>query len=280
MVGWARETPWRQGHLLTDEAVDKLKLSSSKVKDHPLVIVATHDCDLVQSPEKEPSVELVVGLQIANLDGNSTHGKSSRTLHLVFEGDEPIMAEFVITDKCSVPKDDLSLFLPENRFRLSPANLRTFQRWLASRYLRSAFPDEFERRLVNETKLAESIRKVLKSQSEWITAVFFDVDEGLHITHVGIDDVYLLDIILLYAIEPDYEKAEAAAKATKEEIENAFKRKLFDESSGKWKWIELRNVDAVSEEALSYRAFTLLNRWRLDYISLGIEPQQPILSEQ
>lgn len=280
MAGWTRETPWRQGHLLTDEAVEKLKLSSDKVTDRPLVIVAAHDCDLVQSPEREPSVELVVGRRIASLDGNSTHGKSPRTLHLVFEGDEPLMAEFVITDKCSVPKDALSPFSPEHRFRLSQANLRTFQRWLASRYLRSAFPDEFERRLVHETKLAESIRKAVKPHGEWITAVFFDLDDGEVVTHDGMDDTYVLDVILLYSIDLNPRESESAAKAAKEEVENAFRRKLLDRSSGKWKWIELRNVDVISEEILSYRASTLLNRWRLDYVSLGAEPQQSILSEQ
>ena len=280
MAAWTRETPWRQGHLLTDEAVEKLNLSSDEVTEDLLVVVATHDCDLVQSPQKEPNVEVVVGHRIAGLDGNSTHGKSSRTLHVVFEGEEPLMAEFVITEKRSISKDFLCRFAPENRFRLSKESLGTFQRWLASRYRRSAFPDEFERRLKNETKLAEAMRKALKPHGESIIAVFFDIDEGAQVAHCGIDDVYVLDVILLYASETDGGKAESAAKTAKEQIEKAFRTKLFDESSGKWKWIELRNVDAYSDAVFSYRDSTLLNRWRLDYVSLGAEPPQPVLSEQ
>jgi hypothetical protein len=279
MSAWTRETPWRQGHLLTDEAVKKLNISSDEVTEDLLVVVATHDCDLAQLPQKEPTVEVVVGHRIASLDGNNTYGKSSRTLHVAFEGEEPLMAEFLITEKRGVSKDSLCHFAPESRFRLSKENLATFQRWLASRYRRSAFPDEFERHL-HETRLTEAIRKAVKPYGESIIAVFFDIDGGEQVAHCGIDDVYVLDVILLYASEPDYEKAESAAKIAKEKIEKAFRAKLLDESSGKWKRIELRSVNAFSDEALSYRASTLLNRWRLDYVSLGAEPPQPVLSEE
>jgi hypothetical protein len=107
----------------------------------------------------------------------------------------------------------------------------------------------------------------------------FDVDEGEEKARVGEDDVYILDITLIHATEPDFAKAEAAADTAKKAIEEAFKNKLFDKESGKWKFIELRYVDVLSEEALTYRQFTLMKRWRLDYVSLGAEPQQPTVPE-
>ena len=109
--------------------------------------------------------------------------------------------------------------------------------------------------------------------------MLFDVDEGVELVRNGPHDVYLLDITLLHATEPDFAKAEAAANTAKRAIQSDFERKLFDAQTGQWQSIELRYLDVMSEEALTYRQFTLLKRWRLDHISLGAEPQQPLLAE-
>lgn len=280
MTKWTRETPWRQGYLLTDEAVKSLGLLQLEFKENTLVVVATHDCDLAQAPDREPHIEVIVGRRIESLDGNCTHAKSARTLHMQYEGDEPLLAEFVNTAKHSILKKDLLNFKPVSSVKLSPQNLAIFQQWLASRYRRSAFPDEFERRLVNETKLAEKISKAVKPHGEFITAVFFDVDEGKDIVHEKPDDSYLLDIILLHSAGSDFNLAESAAIKAKGAIEKAFREKLYNHSNGWWQWIELRYVDAISEEALTYKQSTLLKKWRLDHISLASEPQQRMLKEQ
>jgi hypothetical protein len=277
MAEWARNTPWRQGHLLTNEAVTATGLRHPKYPDDTVVIVASHDCDLAQLPDKEPQVEVVVGRQIPALDGNYTHAKSSRTLHLEFDN-EPLLAEFVITEKHSIPKNVLVDFGPMTNVRLSPPNLSTFQRWLASRYRRSAFPDEFQHRM-KKAGLTDKIVKAVKPHGSMITAVFFDVDEGQEVARTGPDDVYMLDIILLHATEPDFQAAEASANEARVAIEHAFTTKLFDTQSGSWKSIELRSVEVISEGAMTYLQSTLLKQWRLDYISLGADPQQPVLAE-
>ncbi|MCK4623014.1 MAG: hypothetical protein KAT62_12455 [Desulfuromonadales bacterium] len=278
MAEWTRDTPWRQGRLLTDEAVAEIGLKHPEYPDETVVIVVTHGCDLAQQPDKEPHVEVIVGHQISTLDGNNTHAKSSRTLHIEFEGSKPLSAEFVISEKLSIPKQSLVSFVPNSISRLSPPSLATLQLWLASRYRRSAFPDAFERRLV-ESKLAAKITKAVKPHGEKITAVFFDVDEGQEVIRTEPDDVYTLDIILLHATEPDFNAAEQAAIDAKAAIENSFRKTFLDPKSGNWKGIELRYVDAISEEALTYRQSKLLKKWRLDHISLRAEPQQSILIE-
>jgi len=277
MAEWARNTPWRQGHLLTNEAVTATGLNHPKYPDDTVVIVASHDCDLAQLPDIEPQVEVVVGRQIPALDGNYTHAKSSRTLHLEFDN-EPLLAEFVITEKHSIPKNVLVDFGPRTNVRLSPRNLSTFQQWLASRYRRSAFPDEFDHRM-KKAGLTDKIVKAVKPHGSMITAVFFDVDEGQEVARTGPDDVYMLDIILLHATEPDFQAAEASANEARVAIEHAFTTKLFDTQSGSWKSIELRSVEVNSEGAMTYLQSTLLKQWRLDYISLGADPQQPVLAE-
>lgn len=278
MPEWTRNTPWRQGHLLTDEAVRAFELTRRENTDDTVVIVASHSCDLAQPPEKEPHVEVIVGSRIKKLDGNNTHAKSSRTLHIGFEGNEPLLAQFVITEKQAILKKLLADFKPDTDRRLTPKSLATFQIWLASRYRRSAFPNEFESRLT-ASRLDDKIAKAVRPHGEMITAIFFDVDDGQELSRTGEDDVYVLDIYLLHAAEPDFNTAELAATEAKEKIENAFHSKLFDNQSGDWQGIELRYVEVISEDAMTYRQSKYLKKWRLDYISLGADPQQPVLAE-
>lgn len=100
--------------------------------------------------------------------------------------------------------------------------------WLASRYRRSAFPDEFERRLTSKDfKLHERISKAVKPHGDLIAGVFFDVDEGVEINRNGADDTYTLDIIIMHSADPNFEEAEKAAESAAATITQAFKEKLF-----------------------------------------------------
>lgn len=271
MAEWTRHTPWRQGHLLPTEAGETVARAVSREWDeNSLAIVATHDCDLAQTPDKEPNVEVIFGTRISNLNGACTHAKSPRTLHLSFGESQPLLAEFVVTNKERVSKGLLCDFSPINEYVLAPSELNTFQMWLASRYRRSAFPDEFERRL-KAHKLDEKVSAAVKKHGELITAVFFDVDEGMEMKRSGEDDVYTLDIYLLHE---DGSAAEFAATEAKATIIEKFKKLRVTE--GMWRDIELRYVETLSEHALSYAHFKLLKKWRLDHVSLSTMPQQPV----
>ncbi|MCO4879931.1 hypothetical protein VOI32_18530 [Paraburkholderia caribensis] len=274
---WNRETPWRQGFLLGNDAIDALGLRHPVSPDKTIVVVATHDCDLAQDPQFEPVVEVVVGC-LAAKDGNCTHAKNARKLHIEFAGDAPFWAEFEATAKVDVDKLKLNEYAPRSDVRLRVEDYAVLQMWLASRYRRSAFADEFERRLTKETKLAEKIAKAVKPHGELISGVFFDVDEGKEVTRVGPDDTYMLDITILHTAEPDFEAAENAAQSAADAIQKAFKEKLFDPSN-KWQHIELRFCDPISESVLTYQVFRQLKRWRLEHMSLAADPQQALLPE-
>ncbi len=278
MAEWNRDTPWRQGHLLGNDAIEALGLHHAVASDETLVIVASHDCDLSQGPERERVVEVVVGRLVTDKDGNCTHAKNARKLHVEFVGAAAFWAEFEATAKLSIDKRALIDFIPRPEAHLSPENHAIFQMWLASRYRRSAFPDEFERRLIKEFKLDEKIAKAVKPHGELIAGVFFDVDEGAEVTRDGPDDTYTLDITILHSAEPDFDAAEKAADTAAKAIEKAFKDKLFDPTKT-WQHIELRFCETVSESVLTYQQFKQLKRWRLEHISLAAEPQQPLLAE-
>ncbi|WGG49550.1 hypothetical protein [Rugamonas sp. DEMB1] len=278
MAEWNRDTPWRQGHLLCAKAVAALGLCQADALGHTVVIVATHDCDLAQASQVESTIEVIVGRAINKLDGNFTHAKTPRRLHIEFDSEVSCAAEFEATAKVCIQKIGLAQFSPRADARLSPSNYNIFQFWLASRYRRSAFPDEFERRLTKETKLADRIAKTLKPHGALIAGIFFDVDDGLDITHSGPDDTYTLDIYIMHSAEPDFEAAKAAAQQASIDIQLAFTEKLLTPTKT-WQQVELRSCEIVSESVLTYQQFKQLKRWRLEHISLAADPQQPLLEK-
>lgn len=278
MGEWNRDTPWRQGHLLGSDAVVALGLRHAVEPGRTLVIVASHDCDLTQHPDGEPVVEVVVGRLLTEKDGTYVHAKSARKLHVEFAGTSACWGEFEANAKVNIDKWALNEFKPCTNATLSPENQATFQMWLASRYRRSAFPDEFERRLIRETKLHEKIAKAVRSHGELIAGVFFDVDGNVEVTREGPDDTYTLDITILHAADPDFDAAEKAGLEAARVIEKAFNDKLFAPAK-KWQHIELRSCEALSESVLTYQVFKQLKRWRLDHISLAAAPQQPVPAE-
>jgi hypothetical protein len=162
MVAWDRRTPWRQGHALKNETAVTLGLVREDEASSAVAIVVSHDCDLTQSPEVEPSIEIIVGRRVAAADGNFSHAKNPRRLHLPCrENGATIYLDLRARDKRGIPKDDLAAYSPNPNITLTPENRSVRQRWLAARYRRAAFPEEFERRL-SETGLDKRIARILE----------------------------------------------------------------------------------------------------------------------
>ena len=274
---WDRKTPWRQGNLIATDDCIKFKLCSEVEREKILVIVASHDCDLTQSPDIEPNVEIIVGKITSVVDGNCSHAKNARRLQLVFDGDIPARGEFEAIRKATMSKADLAGLEPRKDLVLSAESFTTFQHWLASRYRRSAFPNEFEEKL-RDAKLIDKISKAVKPHAEDISGVFFDVDEGREKVRVDADDTYQLDITILYPAEPNPEKSQKAAEELQQKINDIFKV-AFHALHRKWQHIELRYCDVVSEEVLTYKQFKQLKRWQLDHMSLVANPQQATIAE-
>lgn len=275
---WDRDTLWRQGHLLTVEAAKALGLCHQNGQEKTLVVVATHDCDLAQLPTTEPNLEVIVGCAIEKEDGNYSLAKIARRLHIKFEGSKPCFAEFEAITKVQLAKAQLADFSPRQDTLLSPSSLQCFQLWLASRYRRSAFPDEFENRLKENGNLAEKISKALRPYGSLISGIFFDVDEGQEVKRVGQDDTYKLDILILHSVEPDFMKAETAAITLASSIKKAIEEVLFRPTNS-WKFIELSSCEVVAESVLTYEQFKGLKKWRFEHMSLKPDSNQEILTE-
>ncbi len=276
MAEWNRKTPWRQGHMLSDEAAVALKLKNAESPEQTVAVVISHDCDLAASPAKEPKAEAILGRLVGKPDGNLTHAKNARTLHLTFDrAHQHQWVELTATGKLTIEKTDLAAFVPRTDISLDQAEYPTLQRWLAARYRRSAFPDAFDKRL-EESGAAKQLIAVLKPLGKHIAAIFFDVDDGKEVTRIDPADAYALRIYLLYTTESSPEEAMAAAEEARQRIGEAF-HKVFFKPSGQWRDIELIECIAIADEALTYRQSQQFKEWRLEHLSLREDPPQPML---
>lgn len=275
MATWDSSTKWRQGHLLPAEAIRDLNLSYPNNESATVAIVITHDCDLAQDPGAEPTIEIIVGGAIEVADGNFAYAKSVRTLHLnCTNGPTKKIIELRAPDKSSIPKEILLGYEPEQETSLTYEELVVLQRWLAARYHRSAFPDEFVRR-IKHSGIEDVLKNIIKKFGVYLRAIFFDVDEGAAIERVEASDTYNLNAILLYDTDNDPSVAEGKAVEASDAIKKAFVEKCCKGSV--WVNIELQSCEVMSDQAISFRQSLSLKEWRAEHVSLKGKPPQPSL---
>ena len=278
MTEWDRGGPWRQGLVIPTDVITALGFTPAKTTVPAVAVVISHDCDITQAAEIEPHVEIIIGHSIANSDGNCTHAKNPRRLHLPCTGGgQKIIIELNAATKQAITKTGhggLGAYQPAPDMRFTPAERHILQRWLAARYRRAAFPEEFDRRLDRETGVWNALLKILKPTDRHISAVFVDVDYGDQCERQGIDDCYSLAIYLLYDTSNDPAAAEAAATQAAQQIDAAFIKKC--RADGHWRWIELVECIPIADTSLTYAHSQTLMKWNLDYLSLRSDPIGPI----
>lgn len=268
MGEWVRQTPWRQGSLLSGESAVALGLLQKDEADRRVLIAVSHDCDIANSNlHAEPTVEFVIGEIVEKIDGSYTRAKNARILHLAFETPKGKKAvSFSIRGRKDVDKTALSDHIPEMNWQhISPRGLDSLRWWLAARYFRSSFSDTFEARL-KQSKLDQKIETHLSPHGEAVYGIYFLVDRGAVVQRAD-DDTHELLALIVYDAGAD-ENQVTAIKLASSEIAAEFEKKFYDSHSKAWGKIELASCNAISDEAFSYSDSRLYKQWRLEYRSL------------
>jgi hypothetical protein len=272
---WTRDTPWRQGHVLTTEAIEALGLSHPETPDSTCVVVISHDCDLANHDlQVEPNVEIIIGRHLPEGNGNYFWAKTPRTLHVdVLRDDAPAIVELVATAKGTVPKEALAAYAPDTAFSFSGKSLSVLRSWLGVRYNRTAFPDPFVNRL-SQFKVDKRLAKIIEPVGNLLSAVYFDVDDGKEIDHSD-SSPYELKIVLTYPPGDDPEQVALDVEKLEIEIVDLFEKKHLDQATGKWNGIALKACMSISEDDLRVSRARLLTQWRLEYMTLKTDEEQP-----
>lgn len=228
-------------------------------------VIISHSCDLFnQSLDEEPFAEVLLGFESAACSdgaqrGNQTHGKNPRALCLEIhdaEDDAPTWVEFRPFWRLEVPRDDLVHYSPDHSRYITASGLRVLVHWLAQRYSRAAFPDEFNARL---SKARNKLKSIHKRISPDVSALYARLHpEG----EVERDEKY--SAAFLVAVP---ETREAVLGAVESEME-------------KFQELLARNgIDAVVhvrlETQIPLSAIRTLKRLPLDSLSLAATGEHP-----
>ena len=270
----ARDTSWRQGDTISARVLREL-IQQPNLDGTTVGIVVSHDCDLAASQDKAPHVELISARPIKRL-GQDSNAKTARRLHIQYEtGAGAICFELHATEKLWIPKAKLFALSRASDIQLLPEGRRILQRWLAARYDRAAFPENFESRLRQASKtskktLVELIAIALDDAGEHVRAILFDLDNGEERERVEITDSYQLGVVVLYVENSKDDIAFDKACEVATAIE-----KILEGADG----IALSYCDPMSDSAMSVQQATQLKEWRLEYLSFRSQPIGPTMGE-
>lgn len=257
---------WRQGDLIAPDDAVKLGMIKPTQRDTHRVLVFSHSCDVANSEDVEPNVEVMIGIIVQENEATSQNGHSIRTLHLGATGEQTTeWAQYRITDRVEIKKAVMLNCQPWAERRCSTEQRATLRRWLAQRYSRSEFPDDFITWL-NDSGVDNRFEKLGKQYSASLVGIYFDLNNDDERGDPNMP--YELGISLVYDVSNT--DNEAAAQKAQEKLKALFtSRCKIDE---RWKWIELIYCEAVSEEVFSLRAARMFRRWRFEHRSVKGEP--------
>lgn len=268
MIG--RDTKWRQGSLLSSNDARSLGLLDDGNQDGRAVVVISHDCDL---PSKsEHFVEVIIGRLIGSCDSQLTRARNPRKLHLQFlsAAGEELPVELCHADRREVEKNRFSeLASGDWNFTLTSDEKRVLKQWLAARYGRPAFPNNFEARLtkcIGKRKLERQIAKILEPVAESLVAILFDLGEqrGVELPE---GEPYSLSISIVYDSNEGGSAAREVAESVAAEMVD-----LFTQTYGTAEIateIALERCTAVSDTRVSLADLRKVDQWRVEYISHG-----------
>jgi hypothetical protein len=253
-----RAAGWRQGSVIDrHSASEKFKnLLEGKPPELTHWLVLTQDCDLINdSYEKEPEIELLGCKIVAAVDGNLTHGKNPRRIHLpALIGNCTVVLEARVFQRFCFPRPALEDFPPTEGCSTSVEEIRMLAEWVARRYTRSAFPDEFNRRI---KKAHIGFKKVLADHGTVISGVWVALNTY---SELAAGEAYRIGVRVTVTAE-DYQ--EAAKRDEANMVVNSLELGFAD-----CEGIEVVRADFVSESDFSLSDVRLSARFdAYDYLS-------------
>ena len=242
---------WRQFCALLPVDADRLAPATMSVRARDVVLVCSHDCDLVhESLDQEPAAELLIAraYEPDEADGVYLHGRNPRLLQFRYPEDGGQLFEIRPFERWLVKREELRDIAPREDWSLS-ADLRLIlASWLARRFRRTALPDAFNDRL---RSARSKIRDALKKGSEQISGIYLGIDRD---TELDADLDYEATLTVLMKVE-DFQVPERRKRAW--EILNKISEAIRGCSG-----VHLADPLVLSEESFSLD--DLRNSHRLD----------------
>lgn len=210
--------------------------------------VVSHPCDVVStSLDRDPFVELIPTGLAGTADGNLTFGKNSRRLHL--RHDESIL-ELAADAKFKIDRAALIGLNPVGA--LDEPERRLLASWLASRYARPVFADEFNLRMESATK---NIAKIVKAAGAHMSGIYV----GTTLDELDAGTPYSVTVVVTMLTD-DFADSGTFATVSQacDQLDVAIRQ-----SDG----IDLLSLELVSEDEVSLDSLRRYARWDYDDLS-------------
>jgi hypothetical protein len=171
------EREWRQGAIIKSGAIEHPGMDG-----HDAYLILNQTCDLLaEKITTEPYAELLPLTCISKIDPNFEGGKNSRKIHFQVELDgEAVFVEGAITARVMLPRELLLQTGPSTRWKVGSRTINGLLVWFTRRFLRTAFPDSFERRLKPLLKKSKTLNKgivdVLQPHHSLIDTLFLRIN--------------------------------------------------------------------------------------------------------
>lgn len=188
---------WRQFSVITGSDLPVLSDIVTNYADDDVFIVMPYSCAVVQMNfEKEPYVELYRSHRVNRKNRGLQFGRSPRELQLeMSESGKRIYVNGSIHDRFFVGHEYFLELRPRADLELSDNQRVVLKNWFAKRYLRNAFPAEFNNRAGSVLK---GLQDTLKSSADIddLLGVYIELDPKDQ-EFVEIDDVYEVNVCFL-----------------------------------------------------------------------------------
>lgn len=264
-MAWSRNTLWRQGSVLAHKDFPSVDLTDSP--DSSIAIAISHDCDIANDIDIEPAVEFIFACILGQHDGNYTHGKNPRTLHLNYtQNGQTVWIEMNASKRLTIEKNKLEGIQPDETYELTHSQ-QILQSWLAARYRRHALPNSLVERL---RPVFGYIEKNGKRNSSGILSFRLDYEPKGELLP---EEPYELWLSIVYITDkPEYEAmSEEIAKNLKSEFPKLLEKTKVSGT------VDLRKCEAVSEMEFTLRDMRETVELHLEHLSYRSEPSGPIL---
>lgn len=176
---------WQQGSKLPAALVSQVVWSAgAAVPDtdqEVAVFVVSQDCDVLHdSIEHEPLVEVMAATVIAPADVRDRykHVRHPRMLHLpVKRKSKTVGLALRVLDRGVLPRSELAKTGPCGEIRLDERTTRRLAVFVARRYIRTARPDELDKRL---GKVLDNLAQLLITHAEILDDIYLAVPLDQH----------------------------------------------------------------------------------------------------
>lgn len=260
---------WLQGHVLTDD--DSAALGLRQPDDHlTKVVVISHDCDIQSASETH--IEVIVG-KLVKKSGQFTNAKHPRIFHLSCEqkvADDLNAIEIRHSCRKVFEKDSFNVQSPCDEYPIDDDEKRALKQWLASKYGRPAFPDEFEKRIrayddrKKKIRFENEVAEILREHSAYLLGLYFDLGQN-RFNDLPDDEPYELSIYAVFDSEKGWTVAEEEAKALCAKLRERFE--FYYSTPDRAKLIALENCEAISDSEFTLAQLRKMDHWRVEYIS-------------